>query len=105
MDSTFAVFKNTILLFIRMLQIMAVSLYTIRIALQFIGIVDYGIFIVVVGFVAMLGFLSQILNASTQRFFTLPSQKKNLNKINNDHFDDGSVINKYLQIIKTINNQ
>lgn len=48
--------KNTLLLYIRMLFIMAVSLYTSRIILATLGISDYGIYNVVGGIVIMLSF-------------------------------------------------
>ena len=41
--------KNTIMLYIRMLCIMGVSLYTSRVVLQLLGVVDYGIYSVVGG--------------------------------------------------------
>ena len=46
--------KNTLLLYIRMLFIMVVSLYTSRIVLATLGISDYGIYNVVGGIVIML---------------------------------------------------
>lgn len=48
--------KNTLLLYIRMLFIMVVSLYTSRIVLATLGISDYGIYNVVGGIVIMLSF-------------------------------------------------
>jgi len=68
--ATARIFKNTFLLYFRMILIMAVSLYTVRMILKILGIIDYGIFNVVAGFVTMLGFLSQAMAASTQRFFS-----------------------------------
>lgn len=60
--------KNTIALYIRMLLIMLITLYTSRIVLQNLGVVDYGIYNVVGGFVTMLSFLNLALSNSTQRF-------------------------------------
>ena len=50
--------KNTLFLYIRMLLIMGVSLYTSRIVLTALGIIDYGINYVVAGMVVMFGFLN-----------------------------------------------
>lgn len=47
---------------------MIVSLYTSRIVLSTIGVVDFGIYNVVGGIVIMLGFLNNAMTASTQRF-------------------------------------
>lgn len=62
--------KNTLLLYIRMLFIMAVSLYTSRVILQTLGVDDYGIYNVVGGFVAMLAYLNSVFVDSSQRFIS-----------------------------------
>lgn len=62
--------KNTIMLYIRMLLTMAVTLYSSRIILRTLGVVDYGIYNVVGGVVAMFGFLNTSMVASTQRFMS-----------------------------------
>ena len=48
--------KNTLMLYIRMLLIMVVSLYTSRIILGVLGVEDFGIYNVVGGVVAMVSF-------------------------------------------------
>ena len=45
--------KNTLLLYVRMLFIMAVQLFTSRVVLNSLGIVDYGIYNVVGGIVTL----------------------------------------------------
>lgn len=45
--------KNTLMLYIRMLFIMVVSLYTSRVVLQALGVEDFGVFNVVGGIVTM----------------------------------------------------
>lgn len=62
--------KNTILLYVRMLLLMVINLYTSRVILNTLGIEDYGIYNVVSGFIAMLGFLSSSLGVSSSRFIT-----------------------------------
>lgn len=47
--------KNTLLLYVRMLFMMAVTLYTSRVVLATLGVEDYGIYNVVGGIVAMFG--------------------------------------------------
>lgn len=54
----------------RMLVVMAISLYTSRIILQVLGASDYGIYNVVGGIVTMMGFINGALGASTSRFLT-----------------------------------
>lgn len=50
--------KNTLMLYFRMLLMMAVSLYTSRIVLDTLGETDYGIYNVVGGFVTMFALVS-----------------------------------------------
>ena len=45
--------KNTLMLYIRMLFLMVVNLYTSRVILQALGIEDYGVYNAVAGFIAM----------------------------------------------------
>ncbi|MBS5876524.1 MAG: holin [Prevotella sp.] len=60
--------KNTLLLYIRMLLLMVISLYTSRIVLNALGVNDYGIYNVVGGIVVILAFLNNAMAGSTQRF-------------------------------------
>ena len=62
--------RNTIFLYVRMLLIMVVSLFTSRIVLDKLGASDYGIYNSVAGVVAMLGFLNSTLSTGTSRFLT-----------------------------------
>lgn len=64
------VVKNTLFLYVRMLLIMFVSLYTSRIVLGTLGVEDYGIYNVVGGIVAIFGFLNAAMSTSTQRYIT-----------------------------------
>lgn len=62
--------KNTLLLYVRMFLTMCISIYTSRILLASLGIIDYGIYNVVGGIVGMLAFLNGSLISSSQRFLT-----------------------------------
>ena len=62
--------KNTLLLYFRMLLIMAVTLYTSRIILDTLGVEDYGIYNVVGGVVAMFSVISASLSSAIGRFIT-----------------------------------
>lgn len=73
--------KNTIMLYIRMLLIMAVTLYTSRVVLQVLGVEDYGIYNVVGGVVMMFSVLSGSLSASISRFITFELGKGNLQRL------------------------
>lgn len=60
--------KNTLLLYVRMLLLMVVSLYTSRIVLATLGIEDYGLYNVVGGIVTMFTFISMAMGNSTSRY-------------------------------------
>lgn len=62
------VIKNTLVLYVRMFITMGVSLYTSRLVLNALGVVDFGIYNVVGGVVGMFGFLNVAMASSTQRF-------------------------------------
>ena len=57
-------------LYVRMLLIMGVTLYTSRVVLQVLGVEDFGIYNVVGGIVAMMGVLNGAMAVSTQRYLT-----------------------------------
>lgn len=62
--------KNTLMLYFRMLVMMAVSLYTSRVVLDTLGVSDYGIYNVVGGFVTMFSLISGAMTTATQRFLS-----------------------------------
>ncbi|MGN1256403.1 MAG: MATE family efflux transporter [Bacteroidaceae bacterium] len=62
--------KNTLLLYVRMLFLMAISLFTSRVILATLGVEDYGIYNVVGGVVAMFGFINSSMSSATQRYIT-----------------------------------
>lgn len=62
--------KNTLLLYVRMLFMMLVSLYTSRVVLNTLGVEDFGIYNVVGGVVSMFGFINSAMASSTQRYLT-----------------------------------
>ena len=64
------IFKNTIALYIRQMFVLFVSLYTSRVVLEVLGVVDFGIYNVVAGIVGMMAFFNGMMGAATSRFFT-----------------------------------
>lgn len=69
--------RNTMMLYVRMLLIMAVSLYTSRVILNVLGIEDFGIYNVVGGVVAMISFLNSTLSSTCQRYFSYEIGRNN----------------------------
>lgn len=62
--------KNTLLLYFRMLIMLIIGLYTSRIVLNSLGVIDFGIYNVVGGVVAMFGFLTNSMGGATSRYIT-----------------------------------
>lgn len=62
--------KNTMLLYVRMILVMGVTLFTTRIVLKNLGVEDYGIYNVVAGIVSMFAFLNSSMAGATQRFLS-----------------------------------
>lgn len=58
------------MLYIRMLLMMVVSLYTSRVVLATLGVTDFGIYGVVGGVVSMFSFLNNAMASGTQRYLT-----------------------------------
>lgn len=67
--------RNTAFLYIRMAFVLLVSLYTTRVILNVLGVVDYGIYNVVCGFVTLFSFLNSTLSQSIQRFYNFENGK------------------------------
>lgn len=76
-DNTRRIAKNTLALYVRMLFGMLVSLYTSRVILNALGVVDFGIQNVVGGVVGMFALLSGSLSAAISRFLTFELGTKN----------------------------
>ena len=76
--NTTRIAKNTLLLYIRMLLLLVVSLYTSRVLLEVLGIDDYGIYNLIAGFVTFLTFISNSLVSAMQRYFNVALGKNDL---------------------------
>lgn len=62
--------SNTLLLFLRMLIITIINLYSVRLVLKGLGKEDYGLYNAIAGVVTATGFISGVLALSIQRFFS-----------------------------------
>ena len=69
--------KNTLFLYIRMILLMGVTLYTSRVILQVLGVEDFGIYNVVGGIVTMFAFINGGMISATQRYITFEIGKNN----------------------------
>lgn len=61
--------RNTVLLSLRMVIVLGFTFYTTRVLLNLLGIVDFGVYNVVCGFVSLFAFLNSAMTNGTQRFY------------------------------------
>ena len=69
------------MLYFRQILILLVSLYTVRVVLNVLGVEDYGTYSVVAGVVSFFSFLSGTLASATQRFFSFALGKGDFEKL------------------------
>mgnify|MGYP005895738503 CR=1 FL=1 len=78
------IYKNTTFLYVRLILIMGVTLYSSRVILEVLGVEDFGIFNVVGGIIVLLSFLNNAMTLSVNRFLAYEmglSNSKALNKV------------------------
>lgn len=80
-DNNKRIAKNSILLYIRMMFVMVVSLFTSRVVLNSLGVTDFGIYNVVGGFVSLFTILSGSFSAAISRFITFELGKKDTKRL------------------------
>lgn len=73
--------KNVFFLYGRLLFVLFISIYTTRVVLNCLGVVDYGVYNVVCGFVAMFSFLNATLSSGIQRFYNYERGRNGLQAI------------------------
>lgn len=73
--------KNTLFLYFRMILTMSVGLYTSRLVLDELGVVDYGIYGLVGGIVSMFAFLNSAMASATQRYLSFDIGKKDWDRL------------------------
>jgi len=81
-DNAIRVTKNTIFLYIRMVFLTFISLYTVKQILLVLGESDYGLYNVVGGIVTMFTFISGMLTNASERYFSLYLYNDDWNKVN-----------------------
>jgi len=75
--------KNTLMLYFRQILLMLVSLYTVRVKLEILGVEDFGIYSVVYGIVAMFTFLNIAMTGATKRFLAFALGQNNTEQAKN----------------------
>lgn len=73
--------KNTFYLYLRMLLLMVVNLYTSRVVLHTLGVEDYGVYNAVGGFISMFSLISAALSTAISRYITFTLGEDNGEKL------------------------
>lgn len=74
--------KNTLMLYVRMMLLLVINLYTSRVILNELGVDDYGIYNVVGGVIVILSFLNNAMASGTQRFMNVEIGRNDQNALN-----------------------
>ena len=95
------VVKNTGYLYAGMAISLFMSLYTTRLILNALGASDYGIYGIVGGAIALLGFLNGSMTVATQRFMSYTQGEKNIQR-QKEIFSNSIVLHGILSIIVVV---
>lgn len=101
MSTANRIIKNTMFLYVRMGLSIAFSFFTTRILLQSLGASDYGLYNVVAGALAMLGFISASMSSATQRFISYAEGEGNSQKII-EIFNNAVYLHRLIALIAAI---
>lgn len=87
MTTTNRIILNTIILYAKMLVVMAINLWTVPLLLHALGQSDYGLYQLIAGVITMLTFINAAMTLSTQRYMSVAmgesNNEKRLNTIYN----------------------
>lgn len=83
MNTNNRIIFNTVVLYAKMAITIVISLYSLRLVLDALGEVDYGLQNVIMGVVSMLSFLNAALSVSTQRYLSYYQGKGNTSELTN----------------------
>ena len=90
--------SNAIVLFVRILVLTLISLYSVRIIINGLGEIDYGIYNTVIGIITTCTFISSVLALSVQRFYSF-SLGKNQSDMISDVFSASTNISLIMAIV------
>lgn len=74
---------NTAIQYTRLLLNFVISLYSVRVILNALGASDYGVYDVIAGIIAILGFLNSSLSQTSIRYLSVSLGKNNLSDLRN----------------------
>lgn len=101
MSTSKRVIKNTAYLYIRTIASLLLGVFTTRVLLEALGESDFGLYNVVGGSIAMLGFLSASLSSATQRFLNIAEGEGDKNRVRL-YFANSIIIHRALSAIMVV---
>ena len=90
--------KNSVMLYLRMILSMLVGFYTSRVVLNTLGVEDFGVYGVVGGVVAMLGFLTASMSGATSRFLAFELGRNDQQRLS-ETFSSALIIHVALALV------
>ena len=93
--------KNTFFLYGRMLLVLFANLFITRTVLKSLGVVDYGIYNVVAGFVSMFAFINTSMSIGIQRFYNYEKGKGN-ERSSNEVYNSALIIQFLIGILTLV---
>ena len=78
MNDNINIFKNSAILYIRLIITSIIGLFTSRFIIQSLGASDFGLYAIVGGIVAMMAFLNTVMTSTTYRYIAFEIGKGNL---------------------------
>ena len=82
MNTTNRIIFNTIVLYVKIVIVIIINLWTVPLLLRALGQSDYGLYQLVAGVIAMLSFLNAAMTVSTQRYMSVTMGEKDETKLN-----------------------
>lgn len=98
MSTSQSVVKNTAYLYIRTIVSLLVSVFTTRILLQALGVSDFGLYNLIGGVIAMLGFVSSAMSGVTLRFLSYAEGTEDKSKTIS-YFANSVIIHRILALL------
>lgn len=101
MSTSQRVIKNTMFLYVRMVISILVNVFTTRLLLDALGASDYGLYNVVGGAIAMMGFLTASMSSATQRFISYAEGEGNVERVK-EVFINAQILHYGLALISIV---
>ena len=73
--------QNTVFMYIRMMIVMIINLYAVRIVLGALGPIDYGVYTIIAGVVTMLSFVTTVFATAIQRYYSFALGNNSINSL------------------------